>query len=318
MRKLVVSYGPLNEGHRKTIKDTAEKYGFSAAFCDEQDVAEKEAEDAEIIFSLNSKLAQAQKAAKWICTPSAGVDHFLPYVAGTDVMLSNSSGAYGVTIAEHIVVVTLEMMRRRSEYREFVRNRQWRNDLPITSIQGARVTFLGTGDIGCEAAKRIRAFGPKSMTGVNRRGANPDDMFDTVVTMEKLDEILPETDLLIMSLPSTGRTRGIMNKERLSKLPGSAYIVNVGRGDAIDQQTLEAMLREGTLAGAALDVLEKEPLDPESTLWDCPRLVLTTHVAGNWTLPYTVDRIVEMFIEDFENYCNDRPLIRLVDTEAGY
>ncbi len=318
MRKLVVSYGPLNEGHRKTIKYTAEKYGFSAAFCDEPDEAEKEAEDAEIIFSLNSKLAQAQKAAKWICTPSAGVDHFLPYVTGTDVMLSNSSGAYGVTIAEHIVVVTLEMMRRRSEYREFVRSRKWRNDLPITSIKGARVAFLGTGDIGCEAAKRIRAFGPKSMTGINRRGANPDDLFDTVVTMEKLDDILPETDLLIMSLPSTGKTRGIMNKERLSKLPGSAYIVNVGRGDAIDQQALEAMLREGTLAGAALDVLEKEPLDPESTLWDCPRLVLTTHVAGNWTLPYTVDRIVEMFIEDFENYCNDRPLIRIVDTEAGY
>ena len=78
------------------------------------------------------------------------------------------------------------------------------------------------------------------------------------------------------------------------------------------------MLRSGSIAGAALDVFEKEPLDPDSTLWDCPRLVLTTHVAGNWTLPYTVDRITELFVEDLDNYSNGRPLKRFVDITAGY
>ena len=78
------------------------------------------------------------------------------------------------------------------------------------------------------------------------------------------------------------------------------------------------MLREGKLGGAALDVFEKEPLDKDSTLWDCPRLILTTHVAGNWTLPYTVEKIVSLFAVDFENYCAGRPLKQIVDIEAGY
>jgi hypothetical protein len=101
-------------------------------------------------------------------------------------------------------------------------------------------------------------------------------------------------------------------------LPEGAFIVNVGRGDAIDQQALETLLRKGTLGGAALDVFEKEPLPQDSTLWDCPRLILTTHVAGNWTLPLTVEKIVAMFLEDFDRYCKGLPLKRLVDRKIGY
>ena len=101
-------------------------------------------------------------------------------------------------------------------------------------------------------------------------------------------------------------------------LPQGAFIVNVGRGDAIDQKALEEMLQNGLLGGAALDVFEKEPLPKESTLWDCPRLILTTHVAGNWTLPLTVEKIVAMFLEDFDRYCKGLPLKRLVDRRIGY
>ncbi len=318
MRKLIVSYAALTKEHRKAIETVANNNSFTVCFCDDPDEAAKAAADAEVIFSLNSGLATAGNDIKWICTPSAGVDHFLPFVTGTDKMLSNSSGAYGVTIAEHIVMVTLELMRKRGEYTELVRNRQWRNDLPITSIKGSRITLLGTGDIGREAAKRLRAFDPKCITGISRSGKDPENLFDETAKTEALADILPETDVLIMSLPSTAQTRGILSSEMLAKLPPQSYIVNVGRGDAIDQAALEDMLRTGKLAGAALDVFEKEPLDKDSTLWDCPNLVLTTHVAGNWTLPYTVDRITEMFVEDFENYCQGRPLKRLVDTKIGY
>ena len=177
---------------------------------------------------------------------------------------------------------------------------------------------MGTGDIGKEAAIRLKAFGPKSMTGVNRRGQNPDNLFDKIVTLSEIESVLPETDLLVLSLPSTPETKGLLTEERLHMLPKDAYIVNVGRGNVLDEKALEKILRAGELGGAALDVFEQEPLPADNGLWDCPRLVLTTHVAGNWTLPYTVNRIVDMFVDDIANFFENRPLNNLVDLTAGY
>ncbi|MCR5337072.1 MAG: D-2-hydroxyacid dehydrogenase [Lachnospiraceae bacterium] len=317
-KKLVVAFPALNDDRKRKIEDHVSAKGYQAVFCKDQETALREAVDAEIVFGMNAALATAGSGIKWVCTPSAGVDHFLNVLKGKDIILSNSSGAYGLTIAEHIVMVTLEAMRRRPEYVNLVRDRVWEHDLPISSIHDARITFVGTGDIGKEAAIRLKAFGPKSMTGVNRRGRNPDQLFDRIVTLDEIEMVLPETDLLVLALPSTTQTMGLLTEERLRMLPTGTFLVNVGRGNVLDQDALERILREGKLGGAALDVFEKEPLDPNSSLWDCPRLVLTTHVAGNWTLPYTVDRIVDMFLADFDNFCENRPLNNRVDMTAGY
>ncbi len=317
-KKLVVNFSVLNEAQRKQIADKAGAFGYRTVFCDERDEALLQAKDAEVILGMDAALATAGDSLKWISTPSAGVDHFLDILSGTDILLSNASGAYGLTIAEHIVMVTLEMMRRKPEYDQLVREKKWERGLAIHSIHGARITLVGTGDIGSQAAIRLKAFGPASITGVNRLGKNPENLFDKVCTISDIEKVLPETDLLVLSLPSTRETRGLLTKERLQLLPEDAYLVNVGRGDVLDEKALEAMLREERLGGAALDVFEKEPLDDDSTLWNCPRLVLTTHIAGNWTLPYTVEQIVDLFLDDFEAYCEEKPMHNLVDLKAGY
>lgn len=317
-RKILVSFPPLTGDQREKIRKTADEGGFTAVFCDDPGAAEKEAEDAEIIFSFNKKLIGKAKDLKWFCTPSAGVDVFLDEVRGKDILLSGSSGSYGLTIAEHIVMTTLEILRRRPDYLKLKEERIWEQHLPIRSLYGSRVTFVGTGNIGTEAAKRIKAFKPKCMVGVNRRGNNPENVYDKIVSLNELDEVLPETDILILSLPATKDTVGILTEERMRMLPEGSYIVNVGRGNVLDQTAIEKLLREGRLGGAALDVFEKEPLDKESTLWDCPRLILTTHVSGNWTIPYTVEKIVSLFTADLENYINGRPLKQIVDLDAGY
>ena len=136
--------------------------------------------------------------------------------------------------------------------------------------------------------------------------------------MTALDGVLPETDLLVMSLPATPETTGLMDERRLRLMPEGSFLINVGRGNALDQRALALLLKSGWLGGAALDVFEREPLPPEDELWTCPRLLITPHVAGNMTLGYTVDRIVSMFLEDFENYCTGRPLLHCVDREKGY
>ena len=318
-RVLAVVGREYTDAQRARIAAAARAHGFEAEFYDDAMAAAKVAARFEVLLSDAPQLVRRAPGLRWICTPSAGVNQFAPpkVFAGSRAVLSNSSGAYGVTIAEHIVMATLMLFRRQPDYEEIVRGRGWRRDLPVRSIHGSRVAMLGTGDIGREAALRLRAFGPRSVTGVNRSGRDPGAPFDAVVPVERLDEVLPGAELLIVSLPGTERTRRLLDARRLALLPDGAAVVNVGRGMVIDQPALASELRAGRLL-AALDVFETEPIPAGDPLWDCPNLLITPHVAGNMTLPYTVQRIVDLFLEDFENYCAGRPLRRQVDLEKGY
>ena len=176
---------------------------------------------------------------------------------------------------------------------------------------------MGIGDIGKSVAVRMRSFVPDSITGLNTTGKDDSGLFDKVISPSELDEVLPETDILVMALPLTDATEGIMNKERLTLLPEGALVVNVGRGGCIDQDALLEELKTGRLR-AALDVFEKEPIPEDSELWNCPNLLITPHVSGDMMLPYTVQKIVDMFLEDFERYNAGEKPSRLVDLSKGY
>ena len=318
-RKLVVVLEGLEEALRESIRKAAERQGFSVSFYDRSSDALPYLADAEIVFGQNAVLAKNAPVLRWLCTPSAGVNHFTApdCFASPSAVLTNSSGAYGVTISEHIVMVTLELLRRQQEYNSYVLAGKWFRCLPIRSIMGSRITLLGAGDIGQETAMRLRAFNPAGIIGINRSGKNPHGLFDRVEKQEQLENILPETDILVISLPGTPETLHMLDARRLAMLPDQAVIINVGRGTVIDQPSLEAELRKGRLF-AALDVFEREPLPNEDSLWNCPNLLITPHIAGDMTLPYTRKRIVELFLEDFENYCAGKPLARQVDLQRGY
>ncbi len=313
-RKLVVALSVLGAAHRQRIDAAAHANGFTVEYWPSPDAAIPHVADAEIILTNQPGPAAHAPKLKWLCSSTAGIENFLKEgtFAAPDALLTNSSGAYGVTISEHIIMVTLEMMRRQAEYSAIVSRREWRRDLPIRSIHGARVAILGTGDIGLETARRLRAFRPRTIVGFNRRGLNPGQAFDRIAALPALDQTLPETDLLILCLPGGADTEGVMTAERLALLPADAFLVNVGRGSAIDQPALVRLLNQGHLAGAALDVFTREPPAPDDPVWNTPRLLLTPHVAGNMTLAYTVDKILDQFLEDFDNYCAGRPLERLV------
>lgn len=313
-RTLLVDLRELTAAQRAAIADTARAQGFEIRFR----APDEPLSDAEVYFGADRRILEAAPGLRWICVPSAGVDVYADPAAARGVLLSNSSGAYGVTIAEHTVMVTLELMRRQADYNGIVGRRDWVRDLPIRSIRGSRVTLLGTGDLGREIARRLRGFAPASVVGVNRRGRAEPGLFDAVHTLPALDALLPETDLLVMTLPGTAETAGVMDARRLALLPADAFLVNVGRGSALDQTALLELLRAGRLGGAALDVFEREPLPVDDPAWDCPRLLITPHVAGNMTLPYTVERIAALFLEDFERYCADLPLLRRIDPAQGY
>ena len=318
-RKMAVILQELTETQKEKIRTAAESYGFEIRFLKtpEEDPAFTEA--AEVVFGHLPQIAAKSTKLQWICTPYAGVDQFISQdaFANPEALLTNSSGAYGVTIAEHTVMMLLDILRRQREYREIVAAHQWIRDLTIRSIKDSRITLLGTGDIGQETAKRLKAFQPARLTGVNRSGKNPGNCFDTVLTGEKLETVLPETDVLIISLPGTKDAFHMVGEKQLALLPDGAVIINVGRGSVVDQNALIRELESGRLY-AGLDVFEHEPLQPDDPVWNTRNLLITPHTAGNMTLEHTVERIVEQFLEDLDNYCNGKPLVHLVDRSRGY
>ena len=318
-RRMAVSVPNLTQAQEDAIRSAAEKHGFEIRFL--ADPAEDRAylNSAEVVFGHLPGTARHSEALRWICTPYAGVDQFLAPdgFANPEAMLSNSSGAYGVTIAEHTVMILLEILRRRKEYRRITDAKGWTRDLPVRSIKGAKILMAGTGDIGQETAMRLRPFGPERITGVNRSGRNPGGLFDRIRTAADWEAELAETEILIISLPGTKESFRMIGEKQLAALPDCAVVINVGRGSVIDQAALARELAKGRLY-AGLDVFEQEPPEEDDPVWKLENLVMTPHTAGNMTLPYTVQRIVELFLEDLENYCAGRTPERLVDREAGY
>ena len=312
----------LTDAHKAQIQKTAEELGFAPHFftLDQFEEAKACVQDCEILYAHSPDLLRAAPATlKWYCCSFAGVDPYCkdPAIfANPDCILTNSN-VYGVTIAEHVVMVTLMLLRRIPEYEEVVRNRSWSNQLPIRSIRDNEFTILGTGNIGVNVADRMRGMGAAKIIGLSRSG-RPHPAFDEVHPIADLDKVLPDTKILVMALPGTAETIHILNRERIALLPKDAYIINVGRGTAIEQEPLIEALNEGRIAGAALDVMDPEPLPHDHPLWSAKNLILTPHVSGNMTLGYTCDTNVAMFCEDLKNYAAGKPLNGFVDRTKGY
>ena len=312
----------LSEAHRARIRSAAGEAGFVPHFFtpDQFDEARECLQHCEVLYAHSPDLLRAAPPSlKWYCCAYAGVDPYCKdpsLFANPDCMLTNTNG-YGVTIAEHVVMVTLMLLRRMPEYEAIVRSRGWENQLPIRSIRGKTFTLLGTGNIGVNIAQRLRGMGAAGIVGLNRSG-RPVEGFDEIHPIARLDQVLPDAEFLIMSLPGTPETVHILNRARIGLLPQGGCVVNVGRGTAIEQEPLMEALNSGHLAGAALDVMDPEPLPRDHPLWETKNLILTPHVSGNMTLDYTRDVNVEMFCADLLRYGRGEPLAQLVDRKRGY
>lgn len=321
MKKIAVVEKFFEPHHKRQIEAVAAKYGYGVDYYMDGVLPRDRAAEYEIVYGMPDRAVLKDMASlRWFCASFAGVDRYVDETLypHEGVLLTNSAGAYGVTIAEHILMVTLMLLRQMQPIQEAIRRREWQPPLPVRSICGATITVLGAGDIGTSFARRAKAMGAKHICAVRRTMKPADDAFDSVTTLAGLDAVLPTTDILVMALPATGETAGVLSRERIALLPPQAIVVNVGRGTAIDQQALADALNAGRIAGAALDVFVPEPLPKDHFLWETKNLLITPHVAGNMSLGYTRDRDVEMFCEDMENFAAGRPLAHLVDRKRGY
>ena len=316
----------LSEENRRQMTDAARASGFGIEFFENASEAEGRVSDGEILYCGDDvSILDEMPLLRWCHTAFAGVGSYAEsgvFDSG-EVLLTNSSGAYGRTIGEHIIMVTLMLMRQMPEYRKLIDARGWEQDLPVRSVEGSSVVIIGTGDIGSNAAGRYRALGAKSITGFSRSG-RPTEGFDDVYRLDEFDSMFSDpdfsdrTDVLLLCVPGTQESRGLLSAERIAMLSEKTFVINVGRGVVIDQEALTDALYERRIAGAALDVVYPEPLPKDDPLWDAPNCIITPHISGDMGLPYTVDRTVAFFCENLRRYAEGRELINLIDVKRGY
>ncbi len=276
--------------------------------------------DTEILFGLVKDPSVLQKAVKlrWHQTPSAGVDPYcrLGVYHTEEVVLTNSSGAYGIGIAEHLVTMTLVLLRRVREYDRKQQAHDWSAAGPLRSLYGATVLIVGLGDIGGEFAARLRPFGCR-IIGVRRSGA-AHPLADETITPDRLPHALGRADVVALCLPETAETKRLFDRQMFAHCKRGAVLLNVGRGSALELGALKEALDDGLLSGAALDVTDPEPLPQDSPLWDMQQVFITPHMSGGNSLDGNVQRIGRLFLDNLARYRAGEPLHQVVDRKAGY
>ena len=324
MRKAYAVADFLSDNNKALMKRTAEDCGFSMEFFESNAEAAGNVSDGEVIYCNDGELLASMPSLGWCHSASAGVGDFLASGVFEDGsrMLTNSSGAYGRAISEHIIMVTLMLLRRMPEYLEIIGRHGWDTHLSVRSLEDSTVAIIGTGDIGRNAAKRYKALGVRKVAGFSRSG-KPRECFDEVHRIDEFERVMgeglaEELDVLLLCVPGTAESKGLLNAERIGLLSEKTFVINVGRGVVIDQDALIDALNAGSIAGAALDVVYPEPLPADHPLWEAKNCIITPHTSGDMALEYTVDITVDIFCGNLRRYVTGEKLTHLVDVKAGY
>lgn len=310
----------LNEERKNKILEIAKPFDFEVRFFDSENVTQDEIDSCEVLFGMvKRKIIANAKNLKWMQASFAGVDKYvnLDNFRSGNVILTNSSGAYGITISEHMITVLLMLMRRMPEYYELQKEKGWKMVGEIKSIMNSTITVIGFGDIGENFAKRAKAMGA-TIRGVRRNANKKSEYADAMYSNDNILEAIDGADVIALCLPETNETNHIIGAEEIEKMKNDAILINVGRGTAIDEKALIEALKNNKLGGVALDVFEKEPLSEDSPLWNFKNAILTPHISGNTSLPLTCDIVVDIFCKNLVRYANNEKLNNLIDCSKGY
>ena len=252
---------------------------------------------------------------KWIHCISAGINHLIPLDwIYEGLVLTNNSGIHSKKAGEYGLMSILMLQNHLPKIITNQKNKKFVS-LFSSPIAGKTVVVIGTGALGGSMIKLLAPLGAK-IIGVNKKGGNVKGC-SKVVTIDKIDSILPEADILYLALPETPETKNLINRKRLNLLKSSCGIVNIGRQSAMDYNVLCEKLTTNELAGAILDVFEPEPIGSDSKLWDTPNLVITPHVSSDDGESY-VRLTLELFVKNLELFIANKSLVNQIDKKLGY
>jgi phosphoglycerate dehydrogenase-like enzyme len=232
---------------------------------------------------------------RWVHCTGAGVDSWLyPTELSRDILLTRTSESFGVYIAEWALSRALAVRQQILDLAECQRRHEWK-PREIGYVRGSRAVIVGTGDIGTHVALLFGALGAE-VHGVSRSGRGDPAMFTSISKVSELPNLVPNADWLIVAIPLTSGSRGIVSREVMTRCRG-AVLINAGRGATVDESAIPAALDQGWLSAAALDVFETEPLPNNSPLWSHPRVMISPHISGLTTNDRAIDGFIECLTE---------------------
>ncbi len=252
---------------------------------------------------------------KWIQLSSIGVDQVpVDLVLKKEITITNNRGGYSIPMGEWIVFQMLYHYKYGQYFQQLKAEKKWKLNSNIRELTHKKALFIGTGTIAREAAKRLSGYELKCI-GINTDGRET-PYFDRCYPMASLDEILWEMDFIILTVPHTKKTEGLISKERLSYIKEDAVLINVARGSLIIESDLIEVLDQGKFLGVSLDVFENEPLEVTSKLWSYDRVVVTPH--NSWISEFRNTRRFDLIYKNLEAFNKELELENKVDLKRGY
>ena len=312
--KLVVMGGVWADwlGHYESVSDR-----IQAVAARTEEALLDEIGDADIVFGrLPRDPFLAATKLKWVQSIGVGFETMLyEEMIASDVTITNTAGAFDAAMAEHALALILSWTRGIITSERYRRDRHYTRDIPVSQIDGRRVCVLGLGTIGRNVAIRLHHMG-LHVAAVDAQVTTPPEGVDELVGPDQLHPTLSKSDFVVVALPLTDGTRGLIDASCFKSMPDHGYLVNVARGPIVNESDLVEALRSGAIAGAGLDVYEEEPLPDSSPLWDMPNALITPHLGGKSA--EGLRNVREIFCENLRRFSKDLPLLNVVDKRKGY
>jgi len=294
---------------------------YQVVFCENNNTdsisAEKAAETVVIFGNPKADFLKLCPRLKWLQLQTAGTDGYVNEDLSEKVQLSCASGGYGHAVSEHMVALTVGLLKKLHLYRDGQSSGSWKDRGQVKSIQGAVVLVIGLGDIGSSYARRMKALG-SYVIGLRRTAHPKPDYLDELLLSGQMEGALKRSDVVALVVPATKETVRLIGQAQLAMMKKGAVIINAGRGSAIDTEALCDALESGALGGAGLDVTDPEPLPPGHRLWKLENAVITPHVSGNRFMKETGQYIMKLNLENARHFVQGEVLKSLVDYKTGY
>ena len=286
---------------------------------------EQHLKDAEVVFTISLRPEQFAVAQnlRWIHAPTAAVHQLLfKELVASDVVVTNSTEVHGPVVAEHVMALIFALAKKIPQAVAFQQKRvwgqeaMWKEGARLHELSGATLGLIGLGSIGRRVARMAYAMGMRVIGVREHVEKGKPEGVEKVFAPAKLDELLKQSDYVVVAAPLLNETLGLINRDRLKVMKTDAYLINVARGPMVEDTALVEALRSRRIAGAALDVFEKEPLPADSPLWGAENLLITPHTAGLTDKLW--NRHYELFSENLRRYLTGQPLRFVVDKQKGY
>lgn len=316
MKRILVTL-PVTEKHKKRLEENALDCFFE--YIPSSEVTIDMVQNSEIIIgNVPAAYIASSDTLELLQLNSAGADAYIrPGILGAHTILTNATGAYGKTVAEHMFAMMLCLQKKLHLYRDDRSKGDWNDYGTITSIADATVTIVGLGDIGLYFAGMAKALGAY-VIGIKRRKSECPKQVDELLLIEDMNEIIPRSDVIVSFLPNTPSTYRLYGPEFFSRMKTTGIFLNGGRGSAVDQDALLEAVRDHEIYAAGLDVTDPEPLPADHPLWKERNIMITPHVSGAYHLPETLDKIVEIAASNIENFLTGKELKNIIDFKTGY